>query len=187
MNVKAQGLLNAARYVQEAHGNDVLAKVLAACGPAVRERCISAIAINWHPLEEFTEFLVATAKIVPDPLVGEKIGAFGARANTRGVMLRLGLMLSNPETVLQRASAMWRRYNDEGSLSLLRGDKNRIEVVIAGIPRTPRIFCDTVTGWARELIVSAGGKGAVASHMECRSLGDARCVWTAKWAGLEKE
>ena len=185
MNVKAQALLNAARYVEEEYGPDVLAKVLAACSPAVRERQATAIAINWHPLKEFVEFLVAVGRTLPDPLVGEKIGAAAARANTRGVMLRIGLMLSKPESVLRRAASMWRQFNDQGEMTLLKFENKSIEVTITGIPRTPRIFCDTVTGWARELLTSAGGKNAQASHVECRAEGDTRCVWIAKWSGSE--
>jgi hypothetical protein len=183
LNVKAQALLNAARYIEDEYGPEVLAEVLSGCSPAVRERRASAIAINWHPLAEFVEFLVAVTRVFPDPLIGEKIGAAAARANTRGVMLKVGLMLSKPENVLRRAAAMWRQFNDEGEMKLIKGETTGIEVVITGIPRTPRIFCDTVTGWARELVTSAGGKNAAATHTECRADGDSRCVWTAKWTG----
>jgi hypothetical protein len=185
LNIKAQALLNAARYVEEEYGADVLRQVLAACSPAVRERVATAIAINWHPLQEFVEFLVALGRVVPDALVGEKVGAAAARANTRGVMLRIGLLLTNPASVLRRGASMWRQFNEQGEMTLLKGDKTSVEVTITGIPRTPRIFCDTVTGWARELVISAGGKNAQATHTECRADGDIRCVWVAKWSGSE--
>jgi hypothetical protein len=185
LNIKAQALLNAARYIEDEYGAEVSAKVLAACSPAVRERVATAIAINWHPLAEFVEYLVAVTRTLPDPLVGEKIGAAAARANTRGVMLRIGLMLSKPESVLRRGASMWRQFNDQGEMTLLKGERTAVEVTITGIPRTPRVFCDTVTGWARELVTSAGGKNALASHTECRADGDVRCVWVAKWSGSE--
>ncbi len=177
-------MLNAARYVEETYGADALREILAACSPAVRERCATGIAITWIPLEEFIEFLRAVAVKIPDPLIGEKLGAAGARANTRGVMLRIGMLLARPENVLRRAASMWRQFNDEGDLSLGKAEKNSVHIVISGTPRTPRIFCDTVTGWARELVISAGGRNAAATHVECRSSGDARCVWIARWSGI---
>jgi hypothetical protein len=184
VNVKAQALLNAARWVHDTYGPDTLREILDACSPAVRERCASGIAIEWHPLEELTEFLVVLRRVVPDPNVGEEVGAASARVNSRGVMLRLGMLLARPENVLRRAVTMWRQFNDAGELSLVKADEGGVEIVITGIPRTPRVFCDTITGWARELIVSAGGKNAVAKHVECRSTGAARCVWIARWAGM---
>jgi hypothetical protein len=184
VNVKAQGLLNASRYIEETYGKEKLAEILAACSPAVRERCATAIAINWHPLDEFTEFLVAIERAVPDASIGEKVGAAGARANTRGVMLRIAMLLARPEHAIRRAASMWRQFNDAGELTLRKADDRSVEVEIKGIPATPRIFCDTVTGWARELVTSAGGRNAAAKHVECRSSRGARCVWNASWSGI---
>ena len=51
VNVKAQALLNGAAWVREKHGAPAFERVLALCRPEVRERCATAIAINWHPLD----------------------------------------------------------------------------------------------------------------------------------------
>ena len=64
MQVKAQGLLNAARYLEDTYGRDALASVLRATSPAVRDTYTSAIAINWHPVEEFVEFVDAADRIL---------------------------------------------------------------------------------------------------------------------------
>ncbi len=184
MNVKAQALLNAAQYIRAQYGDATLEEIVRTCSPQVRERLASGIAINWHPLDEFVEFLRVANRVIADPLLGERVGAAGARANTRGVMLRLTMLLARPELVLRRAATLWRQFNDAGELSLRSFESTAVEVVIEGIPRTPRIFCDTVTGWARELTTSAGGMNASAKHVECRSDGDARCVWVARWSPL---
>ncbi len=184
MNVKAQALINAAHYIEGAYGRDVLAEILGACSSGVRDRCATGIAIEWHPLAELTEFLVAMERVVAVPAIGEKVGAAGARANTRGVMLRIAMLLARPENALKRAATMWRQFNDEGQLVLRKADDRFIEVEITGLPATPRIFCDTITGWARELVTSAGGKNATAVHEACRASGGARCLWDVRWSGI---
>ena len=60
MNVKLQGLLNAARWVDQTYGPATLTDVRARCSPAVCERLDSGIANTWHPFAEFVEFLTAT-------------------------------------------------------------------------------------------------------------------------------
>jgi hypothetical protein len=184
VNVKAQAMLNAARYIEETYGREVVAGILAGCSPAVRERCAAGIAIEWHPLEELTEFLVAVERALPDRAIGEKLGAAGARANTRGVMIQVAMLLARPENVIRRAARMWRQFNDAGELTLRKASDRAVEVEITGIPQTPRVFCDTVTGWARELVVSAGGRNAAAKHIECRTSRGTRCVWLASWSGI---
>jgi hypothetical protein len=99
-------------------------------------------------------------------------------------MLRIGMLLARPENVMRRAATMWRQFNDTGELLLRKADASSIEVEITGLPATPRIFCDTITGWARELVTSAGGKNASATHVECRANRGARCVWDVRWSGV---
>src|SRR5438105_237316 len=83
VNVKAQALLNGAKCVREKFGEDALEQVLAACSPRVRERCATAIAINWHPQSELCEFLTVADRVLGrgDGKLSEEIGATGARAN----------------------------------------------------------------------------------------------------------
>src|SRR5207244_1409223 len=82
MRVKVQGLLNAARYIEELHGQETLGEIVRACSPEVRETYTTSIAINWHPVEELTELVeVAAVKLGRKPTsLAQDIGAAGARA-----------------------------------------------------------------------------------------------------------
>src|SRR5438270_12897303 len=84
MNVKAQGLLNAAKHIEETYGRDALAEILRACGQPVRDTYTTATVINWHPVAELCEFCeIAEARLRKHKLV-EEIGSAGARANMKG-------------------------------------------------------------------------------------------------------
>ena len=99
MQIKAQGLLNAAKFIEAEYGRDALGAVVRACSEPVRDRYISAIAINWHPIEEFLEFVQTADKILGDgkgKLIVE-IGAAGARANMKGIAVRIAFYIAQPD------------------------------------------------------------------------------------------
>src|SRR5438045_3689078 len=121
MKVKAQGLLNAAKHVEDTFGRDALGEILRECSPAVRETFTSSIAINWHEVEELCEFVEVAEKKVGSARgkLARDIGAAGARANMKGTLLRIAFYLGKPEFLMKRAAGLWRQFNDEGTMELL--------------------------------------------------------------------
>ena len=186
MQVKAQGLLNATRYVEETYGQPALRDVIRACSTPLRERYVSAIAIEWHPVEELTEFLEVADRTLGrgDGRVAEEVGASGARANTKATLTRLAFYVSKPEFLLQRASGLWRQFNDAGSMALLGTTDRSVSIEVRDVPRPHWLFCCTITGWGREIVKAFGGIAPQAKHVECRARGGARCVWEVRWSGL---
>jgi hypothetical protein len=179
LNVKAQGLLNATKWIEENHGQRALAEVIQACSPAVRERYISAIAINWHPVEELVELLGVADRLLGmgDGKIAEEIGAAGARANMKGVIVRVAVYVTKPDLLLQRVAAMWRQFNDEGAMKSLEVGKNIVRLEVTGVPDPAWLFCSTITGWCREVSGAIGVVNPVARHLQCRSRRNARCIW----------
>jgi hypothetical protein len=179
MKVKAQGLLNAGRWVERHYGHATLETVLRQCTPADRDRYASAMAIMWHPLEEFVTFLEAAERVTGDPEIAERIGA-AAEENLSGIFTKVARYLVSPDFVLRRASSVWSRFNDEGSLQLqeLRDDGMLMELL--GMPPF-RVFCAVLTGWSAEGVAALGAKNPTSDHVECRARGDLRCVWHVRW------
>jgi hypothetical protein len=182
MNIKAQGLLNATRWIEENYGQRALSEVVQACGPAVRERYVSAIGITWHPVEEFVELVDAADRLLGkgDGKLAEEIGASAARANLKGVLVRAALYVANPELLVRRAAGLWRQYNDEGEMRVLEFDESVARLEVAGMSTKSWTFCCAVTGWFREVATAAGIQSAVARHPQCRAKGAARCVWEVR-------
>jgi hypothetical protein len=189
VNVKAQGLLNAAKWIEETHGRDALRDVIRACSAPVRERFTSAIGINWHPLAEFLE-LVEQADLQlgrGSGRVAEQIGAAGARANMRGLFLRLVFYLAKPELLMKRVAGLWRQFNDEGAMDLIFVEEHSLRVELRGLAEPNALFCAVITGWCREVVEASGARGAIARHVSCLARGQARCVWEVRYAGVEGE
>ena len=185
MNVKAQGLLNAVKWIEDTYGQAALRDIVRACGQDVRDRYVSAIAINWHPLEELVELLDAADKYLGkgDGKIAEEVGAAGARSNMRGAALRLVFYLSKPEFLMRRIATLWSQFNDEGTMELVSFEEHSATIEVKGIGRPHWLFCCTLTGWAREVVVAAGGSTPVVRHAECRARGGTRCLWQLRWSG----
>ena len=185
MQIKAQGILNAAEWIQEEHGQAALRDIIRACGPGVRDRYTSAIAINWHPMGEFVEFLEIAERTLGsgDGRIADGVGAAGARKNMKSAILRLAFYLAKPEFLMKRVTQMWRQFNDEGSMELLHLDELSGSIELKGVTSPQWHFCCTLTGWAREMVIALGGEHPVVKHTECRARRHARCVWQLKWTG----
>lgn len=186
VNIKAQGLLNATKWIEERYGQRALQDVIRACSPEVRERYVSAIAINWHSIDEYVELLTVAERIlgVSDGRVCEEIGAASARANMRSAYVRFAVYVSKPEFMMRRIAGLWRQFNDEGTMVIHPFVGPKLDVEIRGIPTPNVFFCATITGWAREIAKSMGLAHTTARHVECRARGGARCVWHVRGSQL---
>lgn len=182
MNVKAQGLLNAAKYIEERFGRDALGEVLRACSPAVRETYTSSIALNWHPMSELCEFVAVAEKHFGGPRgkLAQQIGAAGARANMKGTLLRIAFYFGKPEYMIKRAAALWRQFNDEGTMELLEMTETLARIEVRGVPVPNVMFCHILTGWCREVSVALGVRNVEVTHPECRTARGHRCIYEVR-------
>jgi hypothetical protein len=191
LRIKAQGLLNAAKWIDEEYGHAALRDVLRGCSAQVRDRYTSVIAIDWHPVGEFVEFVRAAETLLgagrPPGRIAEAIGAAGARANMKGTLVRFAVWIGRPEHLVARAAGLWRQFNDEGAMELREiGDQlGRFE--LTGVKGADPLFCSVLTGWFREIGVAVGAVNSRAKHVECKGRGGARCVWEVRYARVEQK
>lgn len=183
MNVKAQALLNGAAWLRENHGEQALERVFSRCRPDVRERCATAIAINWHPLDELVEFLTTADQEVGrgDGKVAEAMGAASARTNLRHLGLRLAFFLARPEFLMRRVAGVWRQFNDEGEMVVREFLPGRMVAEMQGFASPSWTFCCSVTGWLHEAGVATGMKHLATHHVECCARGASTCQWHLRW------
>ncbi len=183
MNVKAQGLLNAALFVREKFGASALERVLARCSPSTREHALHAIAINWVPFEELADLLRVIDRELGsgDGKLAESIGAASARLNLRHLALRLAFFLARPEFLMRRVAGVWRQYNEAGEMLVLEFTPGRMVAELRGMPVTDWIVCASVTGWLNEAGTATGMRHLRTTHAECRAKGAARCLWVLEW------
>ena len=189
MRIKAQGLINAAKWVEAEYGRDALAEVLRACSPAVRDRYTSVIAIDWHPAEEFIEFVrIAEQTLAPGGTPGriaEAMGAAGARANMKTTLVRIAAWITRPEALMKRAAGLWRQFNSEGLMELKELGESRARFELGKIAGLDPTFCAVVTGWCREVAHAVGAIKPQARHTTCVWRGEAVCAWEVRFARVD--
>lgn len=183
MLVKAQALIHAAAWLEETHGREAVSRALSACSRAVNDRYVSAISIEWHPVEELYEWLEAVEQTTGrgDGKTAYESGAHSARINTRGVMKRSLFYLGSPEYLLRRIAGFWTQFNDHGAMTLCHFDERKVSIELASIPRPHALLCSSVTGWVHVVSEAVGARGARAEHLQCRARGHARCVFDVIW------
>lgn len=148
---------------------------------------MSAIAINWHPLEEYVQLLTEAERVIGtgDGKVAEEIGAASARANMRSAFVRFAVYVSKPDFLMRRLSGIWRQFNDQGELIMHFFEGAELHVELRGVPTRSWFFCCTITGWAREIASSMGLANTTARHVECLARGGQRCLWDVRGSHLE--
>jgi hypothetical protein len=189
VQIKAQGLLNAARWIEAEYGRDALGEIIRACSPPVRESYVSGIAINWHPVEEFIEFIDQADRAIGRGRgqLAEEIGAAGARANFKGTLVRAALYLAQPEFFFRRIAGLWRQFNDEGEMRVQSLEEHTSSLEVTGLKSPNATFCAVLTGWTRQMAISLGAQNPAVRHVRCRARGDARCLWDIRWTGIDRD
>ncbi len=183
MKIKAQALLNGAEWVREVQGEHVLRTVLAACSPATRARYMEATSIEWHPVEEFCDFLTQAERVVGGPAgeVSQLIGAAGARKNLAGFLRRAAFYVVRPEYAAKRVAGAWKQYNDAGEMVVLEVTPRHMLLEVRDVPNPHELFCASLTGWHGVLGEHVGFRAVRSVHQRCRALGADRCLWRAEW------
>jgi hypothetical protein len=181
--VKAQGLIHAAQWLEHTHGREAVARVLTRCSRDVNERYMSAIAIEWHPFEEFMEFLEKTeAEVgIGNGRTARLSGAYSAQQNTRGAVKRSLFYLATPEFLMRRITSLWSQFNDTGAMQLLEFTERKIVIEVSGLTTPHKLLCESVTGWVEVVSDAMGARGSKATHPECRARGDKRCIFVVDW------
>jgi hypothetical protein len=189
LQIKAQGLLNAAKWVEDEYGRETLQEVLHACSAPVRDRYTSVIAIDWHPAQEFIEFVRHAERIVggghSHGRIAEAIGAAGAKANMKGTLVRIAVWITRPEALMKRAAGLWRQFNDEGHMEMKELGDNTARFELGRIEGLDGVFCSVVTGWCREVALAVGAVAAQAKHVDCVWRGGAVCTWELRFARVD--
>lgn len=183
MKIKLQAMLNGVAALREQYGAEAVEAVLATCDAHVRERCETGIAIEWHDVEEFCQFLNRAERELGrgDQRISEMIGAAGAETHTRSWFKRAAMSLASPEFIFSKVTSSWRRFNDQGNFEMDELVDGRCLLSLSGVDVADPLFCATITGWAGVMAKRVGWNPARVEHIECRGRADDRCVWRTTW------
>ena len=180
-HVKASTVQQRLTFVDQCFGKEAHERYLGAVSPQL-VRVFEGSPKSWV---EFGHFVEATVLI--DQIFGKgdltmcwEVGRFASQfavsAWKQFVMRRI-----RPTTIVSLASSAWSQYYDAGRIVSSPAGPSALRLEIAGFPQPHRAHCLSIGGWVDGSIAAAPGRQVHVQELSCRAIGDAQCVFLARW------
>jgi hypothetical protein len=181
-NVKGSTITGRLKYVRTRHGEEGVARLLAAVQPATRAVLNEQVlAASWVPFAVFIDLCVTIDKLFGrgDLALCVDVGRYTAEVNLP-VLYKIFYRVSSPQYILTKGASLWRMNYDAGQLTVESGDHST-RLILEHFPTPHRAHCLSVLGWATRSVEMSGGKRVAWDESGCRASGDPRCVATIRW------
>lgn len=188
-NVKGNALGKLKSCVANRHGDAGMERWTAELGPEDAAMLRGLILPNsWYPVRLWNTLadryvtLFGAGDMQSFRAVAEQIAEEDLHTFFK-VLLKLG----SPAMVIRRASSLWERYFDEGTMDATELGPSHFHVRLTA-PRDAergagRVTCSVgVPAWQERALRTAGGKGVRAAHVSCRFKGALACEYDVTWA-----
>jgi len=141
---------------------------------------------SWYPIGAWNRaFQIVISSGGTDP--GSELRRLAHFISERDLntVFKMLLRLAHPESVLSRASSLWSRYFDVGSLSAKqRGPRSwevNLEAPVGENAGPGELTCHGVCGWLERAIELTGIKHSHIAHARCRFNGATQCSIDVTW------
>jgi hypothetical protein len=182
--IKALSVLQTIELVQERHGQDTVARIMAAISPEARRDIYETTLLpsDWVELGHVTETLAAY-----DALFGAADGQSAqalirelATAQIKGVY-RLLFAFVSPRMLFQKAARLWPRYYDQGeSIGSFQGESSA-SLRILGCRDLPLHHEWLILPFTEVVLSHAGAKEITSAHSQCVANGADSCLSEFHW------
>jgi hypothetical protein len=145
----------------------------------MRDRQI--LATEFVPVSVLNQLTIEAARVKGEPMesFARRAGSFAAREAVNTVM-RFLVRIFTPDTLLQKASSIWRTVYDRGEMKATRESDGKARVVLNDFPSEPA-GCARITGWMEGMVGLTKVKNPVVRQVKCFSKGAPACEWEITW------
>lgn len=181
--MKGSALASRLLWVRLGHGEQGLERLEAAASPELQPVLVNGVAVaRWYPFPIFVELIEVIDRLFGkgDLALVWEMGRFGADANLKTIY-RLFYKVGTVRWILGRAARLWGAHYDSGRLEVITDKPGEAIMEICDFDTPHRVHCMSVAGWAEKSVDISGGKDAKVTELECRALGQERCVMKATW------
>jgi hypothetical protein len=182
--IKALSVLQTMELVQERHGSETVARLMAAITPEARHGIYetSLLPTDWVEVRHVVETVVAY-----DNLLGTANGQAAqvlvrelAEAQITGVY-RLLFAFTSPRTLFEKSARLWSRYYDQGeSISAFQGASSATQRIL-GCPDLPLHHEWLMLPFTEVVLSHAGAKEITTRHTQCVATGADSCISEFHW------
>lgn len=169
-------------FVSSAHGEEVLASILADLPVAARNQIEACAPTDEIPFDVLVELWRSVDRNIGqiDPGWVERAG--GHAIQNTGVKLYGGILRkSSPMEFLKQGISLFRLYYRPGNMEVVEEHEEYAVLRLVGFDRSDPLFCRRQTGGLRSALTESGGHEPETSHVRCVGEGDAFCEWEARW------
>ncbi len=185
-NVKGTSIAARLDWVRRHGGDEAVAAVLAQLSDqkeVEQIRVTGALKSAWYPYRMFIELIEAIDRRFGkgDGSLIPTLGGEVARADLKTVY-KVFFKLASPNFIVEKATQVWSRYYDSGSLVTRQNDPGHVIIEMRDFVQPHRAHCLSVLGWMRETLRMSGASDCEVVHTTCRTRGQAICEFEAHWS-----
>ena len=170
-------------FLRRERGDGFLEQVLAALGPATRQRLTTAEPTEELPFTLVRELWDAVQALLgaTDPRWSERAGAYSIES--AGVQFYGGILRkNNPTEFLTQSVSLFRLFYRPGDMEVVLAAPGSAVLRLVGCEPGTSLFCQRQTGGLRQALILAGGASPRTRHVRCALEGDAFCEWELEWS-----
>lgn len=140
----------------------------------------------FYPIQYYINVNKAIVKIFnqEDISLLKKIGRFTADESIRGIY-RIFFSFGAPQFIIKRASIVFRKYFDQGNLTIIDCTDNSLTIELNGfekeISKDIKYICTQIEGWIERTIEITSGREIMINQKKCISNGDTSCLFYCSW------
>ncbi len=173
----------AIEFVRENYGEEGFKRVLDALSDGDRMILSEKILpVSWRPTKTFSNFLDATEKVLGKKKhnLSREAGRFVAE-HALSKFYKVVIRLASPMKVLDRASELWKDFDDTGELQIEKTGPNSAIARIIGHQGGNEANCNHTLGFFERTMEMTGAKNVSIVHTKCIFRGDECCEYIGTW------
>lgn len=173
----------AIEFVRENYGEEGFKRVLDALSDGDRMVLSEKILhVSWRPTKTFSNFLSAIDKVLGKGKrdLSREAGRFVAE-HSLSKFYKVIIRLASPMKVLDRASELWKDFDDTGELQIEKTGPNSAIARVIDHQDGSGSGCNHTTGFFEKTLEMTGAKNVAIAHTKCIFRGDEHCEYIGTW------
>jgi len=173
------------KWIEECYGSEGQKRVFSRFDNDVKRLIEKPIPHAWYPVEYSRQMFAAIniefCRKDPDLLL--ELGRYVAQSGINGFLKYL-VRLVSVEKIIERASSIWHRYHNSGSIKIAEVSKTQDQkkaLVVVSDYDAGQVWCRIMTGYIERMVSSTGAKNVTVEKKDCIHNGNETCSWLVRW------
>ncbi len=179
--VKGTKITSKLAFVRERHGDEGVARLLQALGPADATAVRTAVGVGWYSIDLYERLVEALVETVGggDEAVLDQVGEHTAESQAAGAY-KVYYRAKDPAGLLESMAPMHSMLNDPGEMAVERQGETHVSLTVRA-PTTSSRVCRIARAFYRRSVELSGGHDATVRETRCLARGGDECRFEVRW------